>query len=525
MISNNHNSIVKKDVILIIDFGSQVTKLIARRVREIGVLSLIVNLKEFNKINDFKFVKGIIFSGGPSTVTGKNFPKINKLIFSKNIPILGICFGLQLIAKIFGGKVKSQKKTREFGKSLLKRKNSSLLTKNFFKNIEEVVWMSHQDAVVKIPKSFKLIASTIDSKFTIIENRKKNIYGIQFHPEVTHTKNGKLLIQNFVLRICKVKKNWKINFETKRLISEIKKQVGYNKVICALSGGVDSSVVALLINKAIKKKLMCIMVDTGLMRKNEFKHTYYLFKKKYNLNIKLIRASNLYLHNLKNISDPEKKRKIIGELFIKIFEEQAKKIKNVKFLAQGTLYPDIIESKSTSGAKSSKIKSHHNVGGLPKKMNLKLIEPLKELFKDEVRLLGKELGLIRSIREKHPFPGPGLAIRIPGKISKEKIKILQEADSIFINELIKQNLYHKIWQAYAALLPIKTVGVMGDSRTYEYTCLIRAVKSEDGMTADNFNLPKKFLSDISNKIINKVRGVNRVVYDITSKPPSTIELE
>ena len=296
-------------------------------------------------------------------------------------------------------------------------------------------------------------------------------------------------------------------------------------VLCALSGGVDSSVVALLINKAIKKRLICIMVDTGLMRKNEFNSTYKIFKKKYKLNVKIIKASNLYFKKLKNISNPEKKRKIIGNLFIKIFEKEAKRNKKIKFLAQGTLYPDVIESKSTSGAKSSKIKSHHNVGGLPKKMNLKLIEPLKELFKDEVRLLGNSLGLDKKISLKHPFPGPGLAIRIPGKISQEKVKILQEADFIFINELIDKNLYNKIWQAYAALLPLKTVGVMGDSRTYEYTCLLRAVKSEDGMTAKNFNLPKDFLNEISNKIINKVRGINRVVYDITSKPPSTIELE
>jgi len=297
------------------------------------------------------------------------------------------------------------------------------------------------------------------------------------------------------------------------------------KVICALSGGVDSSVAALLINKAINKKLICIMVDTGLMRKNEFKYTYQLFKKKYKLNVKLINASKIFLKRLKNISDPEKKRKVIGNLFVKLFEKEAKKIRNVKFLAQGTLYPDIIESRSSSGSKTSKIKSHHNVGGLPKKMNLKLLEPLKELFKDEVRVLGSSLGLTKNICYKHPFPGPGLGIRIIGKITEEKIKILQEADHIFMNELIKDGLYQKIWQAYAALLPFKTVGVMGDTRTYEYTCLLRAVKSEDGMTADYFNFPKIFLDKISNKIVNNVKGINRVVYDFTSKPPSTIELE
>ena len=385
--------------------------------------------------------------------------------------------------------------------------------------------MSHEDAVVKLPKNFHIIASTKESKLTIIENTKEKIYGVQFHPEVTHTDNGNQIFKNFLFKICKIKKKWNINSQKKRIIDEIKKEVKKDKVICALSGGVDSSVVALLINKAIKKNLICIMVDTGLMRKNEFKFTYGVFKKKYKLNVKLIDASNIFLKKLKNISNPEKKRKIIGNLFIKIFEKESKKYSNLKFLAQGTLYPDIIESKSASGSKTSKIKSHHNVGGLPKKMNLKLIEPLKEFFKDEVRILGKSIGLIKDINYKHPFPGPGLGIRIIGNITSEKIKILQDADFIFINELIKNNLYNKIWQAYAALLPIKTVGVMGDSRTYEYTCLLRAVTSEDGMTADYFNFPQSFLDKISNKIINNVKGINRVVYDITSKPPSTIELE
>ena len=513
-----------KEKIIIIDFGSQLTKLIARRIRDLGVYSEIITPKNFLKIKKYTDIKGIIFSGGPSTVTKNKFQRVSGEIFQKKIPILGICYGLQLIVKLLGGKIKTSKKRREFGRAFLINKKSSLLTKNFF-NSANSVWMSHEDAVIEMPKGFKLIASTKESNLTIIENTKDKIYGMQFHPEVTHTDNGKKIFKNFLFHICKIKKKWNVLSQKKRLIYQIKETVKNNKVICALSGGVDSSVVALLINKAIKHNLICIMVDTGLMRKNEFKYTFKTFKKKYKLNVKLINASKLFLSKLKNVSDPEKKRKIIGNLFIKIFEKESKKISNIKFLAQGTLYPDIIESKSATGSKTSKIKSHHNVGGLPKKMNLKLIEPLKEFFKDEVRILGNSLGLIKHINYKHPFPGPGLAIRIIGCITPEKIKILQEADHIYISELIKNNLYNKIWQAYAALLPIKTVGVMGDSRTYENICLLRAVISEDGMTADYINFPKYFLDGISNKIINNVKGINRVVYDITSKPPSTIELE
>ncbi len=515
----------EKEIILIIDFGSQVTKLIARRVRELGVYSEVVTPKEIVKIKNFSNVKGLIFSGGPSTVTKKKFQSVPKKIFSRKIPILGICYGLQLIAKLFGGSIKSSNKRREFGRAILFKKKDSILTKNFFKLNQRSVWMSHEDAVVSLPKNFISIASTKESRLTIIENIKDKIFGVQFHPEVTHTENGKQIFKNFLFSICKVKKKWNIVSQKSRLIREVKNIVKSEKVICALSGGVDSSVVALLINKAIKKNLVCIMVDTGLMRKNEFKYTYRVFKNRYKLNVKLINASKIFINKLKNIYDPEKKRKIIGNLFIKIFEKESKKIKNVKFLAQGTLYPDIIESKSSTGSKTAKIKSHHNVGGLPKKMNLKLLEPLKEFFKDEVRSLGSSLGLSKQICYRHPFPGPGLGIRIIGNITQEKIKILQDADYIFLNELNKSNLYDKIWQAYAALLPVKTVGVMGDSRTYEYTCLLRAVTSEDGMTADYFNLPKEFLDKISNKIINNVKGINRVVYDISSKPPSTIELE
>ena len=514
-----------KEKIIIIDFGSQVTKLIARRVRDLGVFSEIIAIKDLKKIKSYNRIKGIILSGGPSTVTKKKFPSIPKEIFKKKIPILGICYGLQLITKLFNGSIKSTKIKREFGRADLFNKKNSLLTKNFFNRKNKSVWMSHQDAVTKLPKGFKLIASTKKSKFTIIERTKDKIYGIQFHPEITHTENGKKIFENFLFLICKIKKKWQISSEKKRLVSEIKKIAQKDKVICALSGGVDSSVVALLVNKAIRKNLICIMVDTGLMRKNEFKQSYNIFKTRYKLNVKLINASKLYFKKLKNVVNPERKRKIIGKLFIKIFERESKKFKGIRYLAQGTLYPDVIESRSATGSQSSKIKSHHNVGGLPKKMNLKLIEPLKDFFKDEVRILGKSLGLIESIRNKHPFPGPGLAIRVLGKITPQKIKILQEADYIYINELINHRLYHKIWQAYTALLPMKTVGVMGDSRTYEYTCLLRAVTSEDGMSADYFNFPKNFLDKISNKIINGVPGINRVVYDITSKPPSTIELE
>ena len=511
--------------IKIIDFGSQFTQLIARKIRELGIYCEIISHNKITK--NYKLernVKGLILSGGPLNVYQSKKVKFNKNLLLSNIPVLGICFGHQIISKEMGGKVKKSK-SREFGLAKVIKIKNSILTKNFFSQRNNIVWMSHADEVTKLPRNFKIIAKTNNSKWCIIENSKDKLYGIQFHPEVSHTNRGKIILKNFVFDICKIKKNWSSKDQKVKLIKEVRKKVGNSKVICALSGGVDSSVVALLINKAIKKNLICIMVDTGLMRKNEFKHSYKIFKKKYKFNIKLIDASNLYFNKLKNVLDPEKKRKIIGNLFIKIFEKESKKIKGIKFLAQGTLYPDIIESRSATGSNSSKIKSHHNVGGLPKKMNLKLIEPLKEFFKDEVRVLGKSIGLVDSIRNKHPFPGPGLGIRLLGNITRNKTKILQEADDIFISELIKQNLYHKIWQAYAALLPGKTVGVMGDSRTYEYTCLLRAVTSEDGMTADYYNFSKVFLNKISNKIINGVPGINRVVYDITSKPPSTIELE
>ena len=515
---------VKK--IIIVDFGSQVTQLIARQIRELGVYCEMVNYKIFNnyKIDD-TLVKGIVLSGGPKSTLHKSAPSINKKLINSSIPILGICYGHQLISNLFGGKTKYSKK-KEFGSVTLFEKKKSKLTDGFFKNKKNIVWMSHSDSVQRKPKNFQVIAYSSNSKFAILEHNSKSIYSTQFHPEVYHTQNGKKIFKNFLFKICRINKEWTDNYKILRMIKTIRTSINKNEqVLCALSGGVDSSVLAHLLHKAIKKKLKCIYVDTGLMRAGETEEIRKIFKKKFNKSFYIINAKQLFYKKLNKVSDPEKKRKIIGKTFIQIFEKFTKKNKSIKYLAQGTLYPDLIESKSFSGSPTSVIKSHHNVGGLPKKMKLKLIEPFKEMFKDEVRKIGKILKVNKYLLDRHPFPGPGLAIRIPGEINQKKIEILKAADKIFIDELKKRNLYNDIWQAFAVLIPVKTVGVMGDSRTYDFVCALRAVTSIDGMTSDYFNFKNRDISEISNRIINEVPGINRVVYDITSKPPGTIEWE
>ncbi len=507
--------------VLIIDFGSQVTQLIARRIRESGVFCEVKNpdikLDEIKKIAP----KAIIFSGGPNSVYEKGAPTIDKKIFDLKTPIFGICYGQQLICHLLGGKVEASKE-REFGKAEI-----DIISKSkFFKNVKSrQVWMSHGDSVKKIPAGFEVIAKTKNAPYAAIADEKRKIYGVQFHPEVVHSLDGKKMIENFVINIAGCKSDWTMkNFKAEE-IKEIKKLVGKNHVICGLSGGVDSSVVAALINEAIGKQLTCIFVDHGLLRKGEGAQVKEVFAKKFKTNLVYVDASKLFLSKLKGVSDPEKKRKIIGKTFIEVFDKESAKIKNATFLAQGTLYPDVIESSHPNKGASQTIKSHHNVGGLPKKMKLKLLEPVRMLFKDEVRLLGKELGLPDHVVGRHPFPGPGLAIRIIGDITPEKIKVLQEADAIYIEEIRKAGLYDKIWQAFSVLTPVKTVGVMGDARTYENVLALRAVTSIDGMTADVYRFDSEFLCNVASRIINEVRGINRVVYDFTSKPPGTIEWE
>ena len=513
------------NVILIIDFGSQYTQLIARKIREVNVYCEIhacnkINKKLINQLNP----KGIILSGGPNSVLDKKSPKINKSILELNIPILGICYGLQLLANEFGGVIKKSQ-SREYGPAKIKIINNCKIIPKEWISKNNSVWMSHGDHVSKISKKFKIIAKSNNGIISIIANERKNIYGLQFHPEVQHTNYGYKLINNFVLKICKVQNNWITeNFITNK-VKEIKLMVGNKKVICGLSGGVDSTVTAYLLHKALGNKVFCIFVDNGFLRMNEVSEVKNYYYKKFKKNFLSVDASKIFLKNIKDISEPERKRKIIGETFVKIFEKEAKNIKNAIFLAQGTLYPDVIESISYFGGPTAKIKSHHNVGGLPKKMNLKIIEPLRELFKDEVRKLGKKLKIKENLLLRHPFPGPGLAIRITGSVTKKKIEILQNVDKIYIDYLKDKKLYDKIWQAFAVLLPIKSVGVMGDERTYSYACSLRAVTSLDGMTADFFMFSKEELTEISTKIINNVKEVNRVLYDITPKPPGTIEWE
>ena len=512
----------EKEGILVVDFGSQYVQLIARRIRENRVHSIVespaISIKRVKEINP----SGIIFSGGPSSVYDKGAPSFDKRIFDLGIPILGICYGMQLVGKLAGGRIKKSGK-REYGHTVVKFKRSNPL----FKGIDPsgVTWMSHRDKVARLPKGFVSIASSENTSCAAFCNKEKNIYGVQFHPEVVHTRGGNRILKNFIFNVCGARRTWTMKAFIQKKIDDIKKQVGDNDVVLGLSGGVDSTVSAVLLHRALGKKLHCIFVDNGLLRKGERDRVEKLFKRNIKLDLKVVDAEKRFLKALKGVVDPEKKRKIIGVTFIRVFEESAKKIKNVKFLAQGTLYPDVIESQTFFGGPSKTIKSHHNVGGLPKKMGLKLVEPLRDIFKDEVRMVGAELGLAKEITARQPFPGPGLAVRVMGAITKERLDILREADWVIIDVAKKRNIYNKTWQIFGVFLPIQSVGVMGDDRTYENAIALRAVTSVDGMTADWAKLPYGVLGEMSNRIINQVEGINRVVFDISSKPPSTIEWE
>ena len=510
-----------RETILIIDFGAQYTQLIARRVREANVFAEIyphtISIEKVKEISP----SGVILSGGPMSVYDEGSPQLDTSILNLDIPVLGICYGLQLICKSFGGSVEPAT-NREYGKAILKIKEENDLFKDVKSN--SVVWMSHGDYLTKLPEGFKILAESDHSPFGAIADEKRKIFGVQFHPEVVHTYQGKEILRNFLYRICKCKGDWTPQNFISEKINWIKDLVVNSKAICALSGGVDSTVAAVLVKEAIGNNLTCVHIDTGLMRKNESKIIENLFRNKLRLNEIHLNESERFLKNLSGVTDPEKKRRIIGKTFIEVFEEEAKKHGDIKFLVQGTLYPDVIESVQVKGS-SVTIKTHHNVGGLPEKMNLRLIEPFRELFKDEVRNVGRELSIPEEFIERHPFPGPGLAVRILGEVTKTKLDILREADDIFISEIKEAGLYNQIWQAFAVLLPVSSVGVMGDARTYENVLALRAVTSVDGMTADWFNFDHNFLSGVSGKIINKVRGINRVVYDISSKPPATIEWE
>ncbi|MBI3252944.1 MAG: glutamine-hydrolyzing GMP synthase [Candidatus Omnitrophica bacterium] len=511
------------ETLLIIDFGSQYNQLIARRVREAKVFCEIVppsvSLKEIRS----KHVKGIILSGGPASVYKKDSPQLNPEFLALGVPVLGICYGMQAVTHLLGGRVRRARQ-REYGRAEL------LLTARpgrLFDRVprRSICWMSHGDYVSAIPAGFAKTAKTDSTHVAGFENHSRQIYGVQFHPEVMHTAHGARIIRNFLFSICGFRGSWNMRNFIHETTERVQRQIGHDgRVILGLSGGVDSSVAAALLSKAIGRRLVCIFVNNGLLRKNEVEEVRRAFRSR-RLDLRVVHAERIFLNKLRGVVEPEKKRKIIGHEFIYAFEREARKIKNAHFLAQGTLYPDVIESRSAFGGPTAVIKTHHNVGGLPEKMNLKLIEPLKELFKDEVRSLGRALGLPREMVGRHPFPGPGLAVRILGEVTQRRLEILREADARFIEEIRRAGLYDRIWQAFAVLLPVKSVGVMGDERTYENVIALRAVTSVDGMTADWFEIPKPVLGKISNRIINEVKGVNRVVYDISSKPPATIEWE
>ena len=509
-------------MILIIDFGSQYNQLIARRVRENQVYCVIepptITVNAIRRLNP----EGIILSGGPASIYDKKSPKIHPATFKLGIPVLGICYGMQFMMFALGGAVKRAGR-REYGFAELRIKRQSGIFKGLPKKTQ--CWMSHGDSIQRLAKGFTILGSTKNTAVAAAAHRSKNLIGVQFHPEVAHTPLGKKILQNFLFDVCRCKKSWSMKSFAKEAIQEIRQTVGDKKVILGLSGGVDSSVTAMLLHQSIHKQLTCIFVDNGLLRKNEASKLKATLKQHLNINIRFVNSTARFLKALKNITDPEKKRKIIGRIFMDVFEAEAKKIKNAEFLAQGTLYPDVIESVSAFGGPTSVIKSHHNVGGLPKKMKLKLIEPLRYLFKDEVRLLGKALGLPADLVWRQPFPGPGLAVRVLGEITHKRLRILRDVDDVLLEEIKDAGYYKRLWQSFAVLLPLKSVGVMGDERTYENIIAIRAVTSKDAMTADWAKLPHKLLGKISNRIINEVEGVNRVVYDISSKPPSTIEWE
>ncbi len=513
------------DTILVLDFGSQYTQLIARRIRELNVYSVIlpwdISIKKIKSLN----LKGIILSGGPESVTAHNTPRVPKIILELDIPILGICYGMQTLAEQFGGQVSSSKK-KEFGHAEVILEETSLLFDGFSSGSSIDVWMSHGDHVSSLPDQFNILASTKSAPIAAMQHISKPIYALQYHPEVTHTKQGSTVLENFTFKICKCSAQWKMENLIEQRIDDIQKKVGDQKVLLGLSGGVDSSVTAMLLDKAIGKKLICVFVDNGLLRKNEAEDVENLFKEKLNLNLLVVDAKKTFYRHLKGISDPEQKRKVIGRTFIDIFDNEAAKLKDeINFLAQGTIYPDVIESSESESKEARVIKSHHNVGGLPEDMKMELVEPLRDLFKDEVRKMGFELGLPEEMLNRHPFPGPGLGVRILGEINQDKVSTLQNADAIFIEELIKADLYDQVSQAFCAYLPIKSVGVVGDERRYADVIAVRAVETVDFMTATWAKLPYDFLALVSNRIVNELDNVSRVVYDISSKPPATIEWE